>query len=247
MSSNTAVLRVCIRRMRCVAALLTLTPLLFAPRALAQQSYVGLFDVYGGFTYLDSPNINLDQRGFHLQAGINPNSWLALGFDYSRSTGNTDITAGQLTTALQTQLGTQLAGLAALGAIPPGYALVVPFDATTQTFAFGPQWMIRHWSAVTLFVRPSIGAIHELATLHATDPISALVVAQLAPGGSKTDWTPFYGFGGGAEFNFGRHFSLRAQADFVHNHLFSDVLKNGRNTVRLSIGPAIHFGPNRAK
>jgi hypothetical protein len=202
--------------------------------------------VYGGFTYLDSPDINLDQRGFHLQAGVNAKTWLAFGFDYSRSTGNTDITPNLLTTSLQTQIGTQFASLVAAGVIPANYSLVVPFDATTQTFAAGPQLMIRHWSAVTLFVRPSIGAIHEAATLHATDPIAEGVVMQLAPSGQKTDWTSFYGFGGGSEFNFGSHFSLRAQADFVHNHLFSDVLKNGRNTVRLSIGPAIHFGRNMA-
>jgi hypothetical protein len=233
--------------LRAGAALIALFPMFFAPRAFAQQSYVGLFDLYGGFTYLASPDINLDQRGFHLQAGINYNPWLALGFDYSRSTGHTDITPNLLTTSLQQSLGEQIATGEALGVFPAGYSLVVPFDATTQTFAAGPQLMIRHWSAVTLFVRPSIGAIHEDATLHATDPIAAGVIAQLAPSGSKTDWTPFYGFGGGSEFNFGRHFSIRAQADFVHNHLFSDVLRNGRNTVRLSIGPAIHLGPNRAK
>jgi hypothetical protein len=178
---------------------------------------------------------------------LNPNSWLALGFDYSRLTGHTDITPNLLTTALQTQLGGQIAGLEAVGVIPPTYSLVVPFNATTETFAAGPQLMFRHWTPITLFVRPSIGAIHEDALLHGTDPVSNGIVAQLAPGGTKSDWAPFYGFGGGAEFNFGPHFSLRAQADFVHNHLFSDVLKESRNTVRLSIGPAVHFGPNRAK
>jgi hypothetical protein len=233
--------------LRAVTALLAFLPVLCTPRASAQQSYVGLFDLYGGFTYLASPDINLDQRGFHLQAGINANSWLALGFDYSRSVGHTDITPNLLTASLQQSLGEQIAAGEALHEFPAGYSLVVPFDATTQTFAAGPQLMIRHWSAVTLFVRPSIGAIHEDATLHATDPIAASVVAQLAPTGSKTDWTAFYGFGGGSEFNFGPHFSIRAQVDFVHSHLFSDVLKNGRNTVRLSIGPAIHLGPNRAK
>ncbi len=237
--------------LRAVAALIALSPLFVTPHASAQQSYVGLFDLYGGFTYLASPNINLDQRGFHLQAGVNARTWLAFGFDYSRSTGHTDITPNLLTSSLQTQLGVQLgeaipAGIA-LGIIPANYSLIVPFDATTQTFAAGPQLEIRHWSAVTLFVRPSIGAIHEDATLHATDPIAAGVVSQLAPSGQKTDWTGFYGFGGGAEFNFGPHFSLRAQADFVRSHLFSDVLRESRNTVRLSIGPALHFGRNIAK
>lgn len=246
MRQKTAV-RLCARLSRTAIVLTAVSPFFIAPHASAQQSYVGLFDLYGGFTYLDSPNIDLAQRGFHLQAGVNPRTWLALGFDYSILTGHTDIKPDQLTTSLQTQLGTEFAGLIAAGIIPPTYSLVVPFDATTQTFAAGPQLMIRHWSAVTLFVRPSIGAIHETATLHALDPIAAGVVTQLAPTGNKEDWTGFYGFGGGAEFNFSRHFSIRAQADFVHNHLFSDVLKNGRNAVRLSIGPAFHFGRNVAK
>jgi hypothetical protein len=232
---------------RAVVTLLALSPLFVSQHVSAQQSYVGLFDLYGGFTYLDSPNIDLAQRGFHLQAGLNARTWLAFGFDYSRLTGHTDIHPDQLTTALQQQLGGQIAGLIAAGIIPPTYSLVVPFDATTQTFAAGPQLMIRHWKPVTLFVRPSIGAIHEDATLHATDPIAAGVVAQLAPSGTKSDWTGFYGFGGGWEFNFGDHFSLRMQADFVHNHLFSDVLQHGRNAVRLSLGPSVHFGRNVAK
>ncbi len=238
------VLRLCAPIVRSAVGLVALAPLFFAPRASAQQSYVGLFDLYGGFTYLDSPNLNLDQRGFHIQAGVNARTWLAFGFDYSRSVGNTDILPGDLKTSLQQTLGSQLAGLVAAGVIPPTYSLAVPFDATTQTFAAGPQIMFRHWSAVTLFVRPSIGAIHETAVLHGTDPISEGIVVQLAPSGQKQDWTPFYGFGGGAEFNLGPHFSLRMQADFVHSDLFSDVLKSSRNTTRLSIGPAVHFGKN---
>jgi hypothetical protein len=232
---------------RAARALIAACAFVFVPRAFAQQSYVGLYDFYGGFAYLDSPSVKLQQRGFHIQTGINANSWLALGFDYSRLTGHTDITPNLLTTQLQAQLGGQIGALEAAGIIPPTYSLSVPFGATTQTFAAGPQLMMRHWTAVTLFVRPSIGAIHEETVLHATDAITAGVIAQLAPGGVKTDWTAFYGFGGGAEFNFGPHFSVRAQADFVHNHLFSDVLRESRNTVRLSIGPAVHFGPNRAK
>jgi Outer membrane protein beta-barrel domain len=234
-------------RLHAVAALLTISAFLLPAHASAQQSYVGLFDLYGGFAYLNSPSVSLQQRGGHLQAGINYNSWLALGFDYSRLTGHTDITPNLLTTSLQTQLGTEIAGLEAEGVLPPNYSLVVPFDATTETFAAGPQLMIRHWTAVTLFVRPSIGAIHETATLHATDAFTTGVIAQLAPGGSKSDWTPFYGFGGGAEFNFGSHFSIRMQADYVRNHLFSDVLEKSRNTVRLSIGPSVHFGKNIVK
>ncbi len=213
----------------------------------AQQSYVGRFDLYTGFTYFTSPDINLDQRGFHLQAGINARTWLALGFDYSIGTGHTDITPNLLKTPLQEQIAAGISLLSIAGQLPPGYALAVPFDATTQTFAAGPQLEIRHWSLVTLFVRPSIGAIHESATLHGTDPFSDMLVSQLAPSGKKEDWTGFYGFGGGVDVNFSQHMSVRLQADFVHSDLFSDVLRNGRNTVRLSVGPSFHFGRNIAK
>jgi hypothetical protein len=49
------------------------------------------------------------------------------------------------------------------------------------------------------------------------------------------------------DVNLTQKFALRFQADFVHDHLFSDVLKNGRNTVRVGIGPAIQFGHNAMK
>ncbi len=220
---------------------------LFAASFAFGQQYVGRYDVYGGFMYLDSPHINLAERGFHMQAGVRPTTWYSLGFDYSIETGHTNLTPSLLTTGLQQQLGTQLQQLAALGKIPPGYSLNVPIDSTTQTFAAGPQLAYRRWPLVTLYARPSIGAIHEVATPHATDPIAQLVVAQLAPSGQKTDWTPFYGVGGSVDVNLRKHFSLRLSVDFVHDHLFSDLLKDGRNTVRLAIGPALQFGPNAAK
>jgi len=212
--------------------------------AYAAQDYVGRYDVYGGFTYLDSSSVNLAQRGFHFQTGFRPRRWLSLGFDYSVSNGYSDITPSLLTTQLQQQLGAVIAGLAAAGQIPAGYALHVPFDSTTQTFAAGPQLDFHHFDKVTLFVRPSIGAIREDATLRPVDPIATAIASQLAPSGQKTDWTGFYGFGGGATFQVTSHFGIRAQVDLVHNHLFSDLLREGRNTVRLSIGPAFQFGHN---
>lgn len=215
--------------------------------AFGQQSYVGFYDAYAGFTYFDSPKIDLSERGFHTQIGINPRTWLGVGFDYSIATGNTAITVAELTPTLQRQLSAQLTPLVAAGVIPANFNLTIPIDSTTETFAAGPQLEYRHWQKVTLFVRPSIGAIHETATTHPNGPIAQMIVAQLAPSGRKTDWTGFYGFGGGTELNFGDHVSIRLQADFVHYHVFSDLLKDGRNTVRLSIGPAFHFGRNVAK
>jgi hypothetical protein len=228
-------------------ALVGTSMLLLASAAFAQQTYVGRFDAYGGFAYLDSPKINLSERGFQMQVGFRPTNWYTLGFDYSIASGHTDLTPALLTSSLQTQLGTEFAQLAGAGRIPPGYALVLPFDSTTQEFAAGPQFSYRHWSLVTLFIRPSIGAVHETATPHSIDPVTALVIAQLAPSGQKQDWTAFYGVGGGLDINLSAHVALRFQADFVHDHLFSDLLREGRNTVRVGIGPAFQFGHNAVK
>ena len=212
-----------------------------------QQNYIGRYDVYGGYAYLDSPQISLGESGFHMQAGIRPKTWYSLGFDYSVASGRASITPGVLTTSLQQQLAAALAQLSAAGLLPPGYALKIPVDSVTQNFAAGPQFAYRHWSAVTLYIRPSFGAIYEKATLRPADPIAAMIAAQLAPTGHKQDWTGFYGFGGGGEINFSSHLAIRLQADFVHDHLFNDILRNGRNTVRLSVGPALQFGRNVAR
>lgn len=215
--------------------------------ALCQEPYIGRYDAYAGFIYLDSPHIHLSERGFHTQVGVRMKTWYSVGFDYSVSTGHTSLTPNLLPTALQQQLGGTFAQLAAAGQIPPGYALTVPIDSTTQNFAAGPQFAYRRWRTVTLFIRPSFGAIRETATPHRTDPIETLVITSLAPSGKKQDWTGFYGVGGGADLNFSKHVSIRLQADFVHDHLFNDLLKDGRNTVRLSVGPAFQFGRNLAK
>lgn len=214
--------------------------------ASSQDKYVARYDAYAGFMYLDSPHINLAERGFHMQVGFRPRTWYSLGFDYSVATGHTSLTPDLLPVSLQQQLGAQFAQLAALGRLPPGYALSVPIDSTTHNFAAGPQFAYRRWPLVTLYLRPSFGAVHETATPHSTDPIAGLVIASLAPSGVKQDWTPFYGVGGGADFNFSRRFSLRMQVDVVHDHLFNDLLKDGRNTVRLSVGPTVQFGRNIA-
>ncbi len=233
--------------MRPIHAVLAASLFLFASHAFSQQTYVGRYDVYGGFMYLDSPHINLDERGFHMQAGIRPKSWYSLGFDYSVATGHTSFTPDLFTTALQQQLGAQLTQLAHLGLIPPGYALSLPISSKTQTFAAGPQLAFHHWSLVTLYLRPAIGVILEDATIHPADPIATALAAQLAPSGKKQDWVGFYGFGGGFDVNVSTHFAVRVQADLVHDHLFSDLLKDSRNSVRFSIGPAFQFGGNVMK
>ena len=226
------------------AALLPLVLAVASLPGFAQQAYVSRFDLFTGYTFLDSPLVSLKENGFHFQTGVRANTWLSLGFDYSVSEGNLTLTPNLLLPSLQQELGAELAQLAAAGQIPAGYTLVVPAHSRTQTFAAGPQFSYRHLSKVTLFIRPSIGAIHEYATPQPKDPIAAAIAAQLAPSGHKADTVAFYGFGGGADFAVSNHVGLRVQADFVHDHLFSDLIASGRNTVRLSIGPCFNFGGN---
>ena len=212
--------------------------LLPSSKVFGQQEYVSRYNVYAGYAFLDSPHVALFENGVHFQAGVNPKTWCALGFDYSVSARDLTLTPGLLIPTLQQQLSQEL---------PPGFSLSVGSHSRTQTFAAGPQFSYRHYSKVTLFIRPSIGAIYERATPHPSNPVAQLVVEQLAPSGYKTDSTAFYGFGGGADLIFSKRVALRMQADLVHDHLFSDLLQNGRMTVRFSIGPCFNFGKNIAR
>jgi hypothetical protein len=219
--------------------------LLLTLPAFGQQDYVSQFDAYVGYAFLDSPAISLFENGFATQFGFRPKTWLSAGFDYSISTGNGTLTPGLLTTALQQALAVELGQLAAAGLVPPGYNVVMPIHSRTQTFAAGPQLAYRHFKHETLFWRPVFaGAIYERASPQPTDPIQAAIAAQLAPSGVKTDTTWFVGFGGGIDILATRHLALRTQTDVVWDHLFSDLLRNGRWTVRFSVGPAFNFGKN---
>ncbi len=216
--------------------------------AKAQQTYIGRYDAYAGFAVIDSPRLGLDEHdGFHAQAGINPRRWLSIGGDYSEGTGSQLLTTNLLPAALQAQINTAQAGYIALGLLPVNYHLAVPTDAATQTFAFGPQLAYRHFSRVTLFLRPSLGALRERAVPHPADPFQQVIVAQLAPAGFKLDWTGFYGVGGGGDFSISKHVGIRAQMDVVYNHPFNDILADGRWTFRYSVGPSFRWGRNMAK
>jgi hypothetical protein len=216
------------------------------PAAFGQQTYVSRFDAYAGYAFLYSPNVGLFENGFQTQVGVRPRTWYSVGFDYSNSRGTLTLTPSLLTAPLQQQIAAQLAQLAQAGLLPPGYTLAVPAHSVTQTFAMGPQLAYRHFKHLTLFVRPSIGMVREAATPQPRDPIAQAIAARLAPGGTKVDWTGFYGFGYGVDFLLTKHFGIRAQSDLVWDHLFNDILKDGRLTVRFSVGPCLNFGKNIA-
>jgi hypothetical protein len=204
--------------------------------ALAQQDYVSRYDAFTGFSYLASPKLNLAQRGFNGEYGVNVTRWLALGGDYSIFTGHSSLFPSELAPTIQVQLGNLV--------LPPGYVLSVPFDATTSTYSAGPQINFRKFKPVTIFVRPALGVLHEHVTARPADPIQTAVVAALVPGGSKSDTTIFYGAGVGFDWNATRHVGIRVAADFVHVNLFDGFLKEPRNSVRVSIGPTWRWGRN---
>ena len=223
---------------------------LLASPLCGQQTYVTRYDAYVGYAFLDSPSVGLFENGVATQVGFRPRTWFSVGFDYSITSGDLNLTPDLLPTSLQQQLAAQLAKLAAAGLVPPGYSLVVPTHSRTQTFAVGPQLAYRRFTHLTLFGRPIFaGAIYERATPHPRpgDAIAAGIIQQLVPSGVKTDTTWFLGFGGGFDVLLSRHFAIRTQADLVHDHLFNDLLRNGRWTVRFSIGPAFNFGRNIVK
>ena len=229
------------------ASLLLMAPCLFAQQPPpaeqpAEQPYVGRFLVYAGYMYLDSPKISLVEPGVHIQAGMRWSRHISLGFDYSRGTGPTTIGLSQATTALQKEFDPLLAAAIALGAVPANYVAALPFSSVTRTFTMGPEFPYRRFKRITLYIRPSIGIINEVATARPTDHLTTIVVNAVAPSGKEEEWTAFYGFGGGIGFNVTKHFSLIVQADLVHDHLFPDLLKDGRNTIRFSIGPGFQFG-----
>jgi hypothetical protein len=215
--------------------------------ALGQQTYVSRYDVFAGYTFLDSPHVHLFENGLQLQVAVRPNIWCSLGFDYSVAGGNMTLLPTLLTPMWQIQLGGLLQQLAQAGQLPAGYNLTLRSNSTTQTFAAGRQLAYRHFSKVTLFLRPSVGAIYEDGTPQPADAIQKIVVGAVAPKGNKTDWTAFYGFGGGADFLISNHLGLRVQADLVYDHIFSDLLQDGRFTTRFSVGPCFNFGKNIKK
>ncbi len=224
----------------CIAA-----PLVLASVAFGQQDYIGRYDVYMGYMYLSSPLISLGEPGFNTQVGMQPAKWYSLGFDFSAGSGDTTLNPTMLRSSLQQQIAAQLAPLKSAGLLPASYEPLVPMHSRSQTYAAGPKINYRHFRGVTLFVNPDFGVIHETAIPHPTDTIGRALVENLAPSGTKQEYTCFYGIGGGVNLSVTRHFLLKVHVDFVRDHLFSDLL-NWQNSVRFSLGPVFQFGKDIA-
>jgi len=208
---------------------------LFSSTAFAQQEFVPRYVGFTAYSYLNSPKLNLAERGFNAEGGFNWKRWIAIGADYSIFNGHSSLGPQDLTPALQMQLA---------AVVPPGVFISLPFTSTTYTLTAGPQFNYRHFKWVTLFARPAIGAMHETARLRPNTPLATALVGQLVPSGKKTDVEPYYGVGGGFDVNASKNWGVRVTFDFVHVTLFSGFLNEGRNSLRISVGPWFGFGPN---
>jgi hypothetical protein len=205
----------------------------FTLSAAAQQQHVNRFDLFTGYSHLSSPSVSLQQNGFNTSFGVNATRWLGLGADFSIFTGDGSIKLAD--TKIASTIQTLIAPTP-ISAVPP-----VPFSARTYTFAAGPQINFRHFEKVTLFVRPGLGVLHERATLNPPGALLPLLPAIGLTSTKLTDTVPFYGGGGGFDWNASKHVGLRVSVDFVHTSLFSSLL-NSRNAVRVSVGPTWKWG-----
>ena len=207
----------------------------------SQQAYVGRFDGYGAYSYFTSPRLNLVARGFNGQAGVNVFRWAAMGFDFSVFDGHTSLIPSMLNSSIQANLAQTL---------PPSVipSVTIPYNARIFTYAAGPQINIRKLKRVTFYIHPNLGALHADVTAKPATPLQTLLVNNLVgPTGKTSDTVVFWGVGGGVEWNIAKHLSIRTGADFVRMNMFESMLDGPRNSVRISIGPAIHFGGNVEK
>ncbi len=228
------------RLLFCVLLLLLLSTAL---PCFSQQTDIRQFVVFGAYTYLATPSLNLAQRGFDGDLGYNYRSWLSFGFDFGYYSGHTSLLPNDLSPAAQRRY---CHIRRRSRSIPDGG---VPYNISTQTYEAGPQLNYRHFKKVTFFVRPALGALHanakvSQAFLAANPPSSVRRLCMLLNGCSKNDLVPFYGFGGGVSWEITPHFGLRVTTDFAHYDFFSSLLNGGRNSVRVSIGPKFSFGKN---
>jgi hypothetical protein len=75
----------------------------------------------------------------------------------------------------------------------------------------------------------------------------AYCLERPVPSAHLTDTTYFIGAGGGFDLNLSRGVGFRFATDWVNTHLFSNLLTNRQNYVRLSMGPTFRWGTLEAR
>lgn len=242
-----------------IAVALTVIVVAAVQPATAQITF-RKWDMYAGYSYLNTPTNNISQYGYNLSFGRNINHWLALGMDYSnfRGSGAQSATGAEMAAKLPTSVLQQLPpGTAQL---LPGVTLNVPLAASTSTFAAGTQFQVRKTKWVTPFFRPFLGAFHSrgegnpsritpvvlptgvtpqmLGAILATIPQDVLKKAV-----TQSDTCLGYGVGAGMDFNLSRPIGVRFATDYIRTSLFDKK----QNNVRIAVGLIYRFGPEMRK
>jgi hypothetical protein len=238
--------------------------------AVAQQEWVNRWDVFAGYSYLDTHTIGLRQNGADGSFGVNVFRWLGLGTDFSWFHGSGDLATSN--TTLPGQIAETIAAtpctpplcFAPEEVLPLFEKTYAPISASTFTWAAGPQINFRNFSRITIFVRPGFGLIHESVDVNQTsvnEQLTSLCASSLqaglfctSPQGAAVfallnaklqphmvDTVPFYGAGAGFDVNASKRIGVRFSADYVRHQLFSSVL-GWQNSIRISVGPTFRFG-----
>lgn len=205
--------------------------------AFAQQTYVNRVGFFTGYSFLNTSSIGLKQHGFNTSGGYHMNRWMEIGGDFSVLKGDTNLGISD------TKLGPVLAPILAARGIPVSAlaGVALPINATTYTYQIGGQINIRKWRSVTPFIRPVLGAMHEMVDVKLTNPALAPVFQAAKFKTHLGDTVPMYGVGGGIDFNLSRHFGMRFSVDYAHSKMFESMLEP-QNTVRFSVGPTFKLG-----
>lgn len=222
--------------------------LLLALSCFAQQDYIARYSAFTAFSYLSTPSLNLTQRGFDGDFGVNVRPWLTIGGDFSYNQGSSSILPGYLSNSAKAKLAP------ILPLLPPGFVLAVPYSTTTYTYEAGPQFNYRKEKKFTYFARPALGALHstfnaqpgacQQPELQCQLILTKVVTGLVGPSLSKSDTVVFYGFGGGMTWEATHNFGIRLAADYVRYNFFSDLLNGSRGSVRVTVGTKFNFGKN---
>lgn len=189
-----------------LACALSLVVLLFCVSAIAQIQ-IPQAQVTSSFSYLNSANDSINQRGFEISSGYNWLKWLTLGGDFCHYSGN----------------GTQPGPIPSL---PPN--VNIPFNANTYTVAVGTKFLLRKSKWVVPFVRPGLGLVHE--SLVTQQPAGFPIPL---PSVAEAEYRMFYGIGGGFEiFHVVPHASIIVLSDYLHSRMFGQDF----NSYRISTG-----------
>ena len=234
--------------MRRSKVVLLSTFLLLSLSCFAQQDYIARYSAFTAFSYLSTPSLNLTQRGFDGDFGVNVRPWLTLGGDFSYNSGSSSILPGYLSSSAQAKLAP------IIPLLPPGFVVAVPYSTTTYTYEAGPQFNYRKEKKFTYFARPALGALHsnfnaqpgacQQPQLHCQAILTQIVTGLVGPSLSKSDTVVFYGFGGGMTWEMTHAFGIRIAADYVRYNFFSDLLNGSRGSVRVTVGTKFNFGKN---